>query len=52
VNGSDRYQQFLAWLWMMHLTLDLELHLAFQYDHDFVGGVREVLPPLAWRVDP
>jgi hypothetical protein len=31
----------------MHLARDLELHVTFEHDHDFVRGVGKVFPPLS-----
>jgi hypothetical protein len=37
---------------MMRLSRDLEFHHPFENDHEFVGGVREVFPPLTWWIHP
>ena len=36
----------------MDVAFDLELHLPFQDDHHFIGGVREVFPTLPGRIGP
>ncbi len=36
----------------MHLAFQLELHVTFENDDQFVGGVREVFPSLAGGIGP
>ena len=45
-------EQFLAWLGMVHLSLDLKLHVPFQHNYHLIRGVREVFPTLARRIGP
>lgn len=52
MNCAGRDEQLLARLRVMDFAFDRELHLAFQDDHHFIGGVREILPPLPWRIGP
>lgn len=52
MNGSSRNEQFFAWLWMLNLSLHLELDFSLKDDHHLVGGVRKVLPSLSERIGP
>ncbi len=52
MDGTSGDQQFLSDRRVTNLPSDLEFHLAFQDDDQFVGRMREVFPSLTWRVGP
>jgi len=52
MNGTGRDQKLVSDRRVTDLPCDLELHLAFQDDDQFVGRMREILPSPPWRVDP
>ena len=45
-------QKLLSDRRVTNLPSDLEFHLAFQDDDQFVGRMREILPSLSWLVGP
>jgi hypothetical protein len=52
MNCTSRDQKLFSDRRVMNLPSDLELHLAFQDDDQFVGCMREILPSPSRRVDP
>src|SRR5208283_1184754 len=52
MNGTSRDQKLFSDRRVTDLPCDLELHLAFQDDDQFIGCMREILPSPPWRVDP
>jgi len=52
MNGTSRDQKLLSDHWVTDLPSDLEFHLAFQHDDQFVGCMREIFPSPSRRVDP
>jgi hypothetical protein len=52
VVRTGRDKKFHTVLRMVDFTFDVELHLAFQHDHQFIGIVNEIFPALAGRIGP
>src|SRR5579864_2884443 len=52
MDRARRDQQLFADRWMVNCPSKLELHLAGQHNHQFVGLVAEAFPSLAWWIGP
>ena len=52
MDSTGRDEEFFSDFWMADLPGDLELHLALQDEHEFIGRMGEVFPPLSGCIDP